>query len=123
MLEFHVTNEIFDDVKNKNKRHEYREYKPYWIKRLSELVPPLMANIVKGYSKEKIPITITKIEVIERSMIDVVVYRERIKTMQCFDIEYKRHRCTEWRMSYRLSNIAVYQCKECGKELRKKDVI
>jgi len=30
---------------------------------------------------------------------------------------------SQWRMLYRLSNIAVYQCKKCKKEMRKTDVV
>lgn len=89
MLEFHVTEEIFNLVKSGNKFHEYREYNPYWIKRLSNLLPPLMANIVKGYSNEKIPIIVMKINVIETNMIDTPFYRDFINTIHCYDIQYE----------------------------------
>lgn len=41
----------FDKIESGEKTHEYREYKPYWIKRLS---PPQKYEFVefqKGYSK------------------------------------------------------------------------
>ena len=90
MINFNVTKQIFEDVKEYGKIHEYREYKPYWIKRLSNINPPIMGNVVLGYSKIKIPITIVNIEIIETEDIINRYYKDFIKTKMCFDIEFKK---------------------------------
>jgi len=89
MLDFHVTKTIFDLTKKGYKTHEYREYKPYWIKRLEHLNPPLMANIVEGYSDKKIPVTIIKINSIKSSEVPPIYRIFVINTRYCYDIEYK----------------------------------
>lgn len=89
MINFHVTNWIFERVKNGDKLHEYREYKPYWINRFSNVNPPLMANIVRSYTKDKIPIVITKKTLINKNDIQERSYRDFINTEQCYDIEYR----------------------------------
>ena len=38
MLTFNLKKEWFDKIKSGEKTHEYREVKPYWIKRLSVLI-------------------------------------------------------------------------------------
>jgi len=89
MLEFHVTEEIFNLVKSGNKLHEYRDFSKYWIKRLSKIQPPIYAFIVRGYTKDKIKIIVENISVIPREYIDVLAYKDFIKKMYCYDIEYK----------------------------------
>ena len=88
MVDFHVPTWIFIRVKKGNKLHEYRDYKPYWIKRLSNINPPIMGNIVLGYTNEKIPITIVKKRLIYKKEIPEQSYRDFITTEQCYDIEY-----------------------------------
>ena len=38
MLTFNLKKEWFEKIKSGEKTHEYREVKPYWIKRLSKLI-------------------------------------------------------------------------------------
>jgi len=88
MLEFHVTNEIFDLIKSGIKTHEYRDFSDYWKNRLSKINEPTEAKIVRGYTKSKIPIMMIDVAVIPRCAIDVKAYRDFIKTMHCYDIEF-----------------------------------
>ena len=88
MLHFHVTNEIFELVKNGEKTHEYRNYNNYWFSRLNDICEPTDAVIVRGYTKDKIPIRINDISVILKDEIDNSFYKGFIKTRRCFDIEF-----------------------------------
>jgi len=89
MLEFHVTNEIYDLYKRNQKHHEYRDFSDYWISRLSKVNEPTNAMIVRGYTKDKIPVLIEDVAIIPRDSIDVPAYRDFIKTMHCYDITLK----------------------------------
>ena len=89
MIEFHVTKEVFQDVKNGNKLHEYREYKTYWKNRLEKIVVPEDGLIAEGYSKNKILITILEINAMNKLYINNRFYRSFIKTNWCYDIRYK----------------------------------
>ena len=88
-MDFHVTNEIYELIKSGNKTHEYRDFSEYWKDRLSKINEPTDARIVRGYTKDRIPIRIIDIAVIPRDAIDVEAYRDFIKTMHCYDIEFK----------------------------------
>ena len=92
-MEFHVTKEIFQDVKNGTKLNEYRDYKTYWKNRLEKIVVPEDGFIVEGYTKNKIPITIMEINVMHKMYIKNKVYRSFIKPYFCFDIRYKIKNC------------------------------
>lgn len=87
-MNFNVPKWIYKEVEEKKKLVEYREFKPYWEKRLSKLVVPFDAFIVCGYSKNKISITVFDIRVIEKCEIFERKYRDFIKTQFCYRIEY-----------------------------------
>ncbi len=89
MLEFHVTNEIFQLTKDGKKTHEYRNFNDYWKSRLSKINEPSDAFIVRGYTKDKLLIRIIDISVMPTKSIDESGYRDFIKTSLCYDIEFK----------------------------------
>lgn len=89
MLEFHVTNEIFELVRKGEKTHEYRNFNNYWKGKLSKIKEPTKAKIVRGYTKDKILILIEEISFYNSSKIVTPYYRNFITTSYCFDIEYK----------------------------------
>ena len=108
-LEFHVTNQIFKQVKNNCKTHEYRDYKEYWQKRLLNSKPK-NAYIVKGYTTDRIPIEIVSIDIIPKKDVPVEQYKDYISISWCFDIHFrintninktkKRGRCDKCRKMY-----------------------
>lgn len=71
MLTFNLKKEWFDKIKNGEKTHEYREYKPYWKNRLKKYIGtdfsdlrlrygdtivieyPHFINFVCGYAKKE----------------------------------------------------------------------
>ena len=89
MLDFHVTKDIFKDVKDKKKYHEYRELKPYWDKRFNGVKTPCRGRIFQGYTNHIIEITILSINIIKREDIQNEKYRSFIHTQLCYNIEYK----------------------------------
>jgi len=89
MLEFHVTNEVFELVRKGEKLHEYRNFNNYWKGRLGKIKKPTNAKIVRGYTKDKIPIRIVEISFYKSNKIVNPFYRNFITTSYCFDIEYK----------------------------------
>ena len=91
-MDFHVTFEIFEQVKSGRKTHEYRTANDYWFKRLEYLDKQKTHNIVRGYTKEKIPITILSITqdtIINPSMSPHEEFQRFIKGDNYFDIHFK----------------------------------
>jgi hypothetical protein len=52
MLIFNLKTEWFNKIKNGEKNTEYREFKPYWTKRLIKLNIEDIIIFRKGYKKE-----------------------------------------------------------------------
>lgn len=49
ILHLNVKKEFFDMIKNGEKKEEYREVKPYWIKRLLDIGIPNIGYKAKGF--------------------------------------------------------------------------
>ena len=52
MLIFNLKKEWFEKIKNGEKTHEYREYKPYWAKRLSKYFATDLSAIKLRFGNE-----------------------------------------------------------------------
>lgn len=48
-MNFNLKKEWFEKIKYGNKRHEYREFKPYWNKRINKLKRGDIIVFCKGY--------------------------------------------------------------------------
>ena len=49
MLTFNLKKEWFDKIKSGEKTHEYREIKPYWVKRLDYIKSTLDRKLINGH--------------------------------------------------------------------------
>lgn len=49
MLTFNLKKEWFDKIKSGEKTHEYREVKPYWVKRLDYIKSTLDRKLINGH--------------------------------------------------------------------------
>ena len=52
MLTFNVKKEWFEKIKSGEKTHEYREYKPYWEKRLCKRMEDYTICFACGYPRK-----------------------------------------------------------------------
>ena len=87
MLKFHVTNGIFELVRQGKKLTEYRDATKYWRERLRNIYLPYESAIVKGYTSEEIPIIIKEVAIVRRDSINVVA-QMLVKTDSVYAIHY-----------------------------------
>ena len=64
-----IKREWLEKIANRTKRVEYREIKPYWVKRLSGVKPPFLLRLINGMQPNapEITVVVTKVRKNSRS--------------------------------------------------------
>jgi hypothetical protein len=64
-----IRREPLRNIANRTKRIEYREIKPYWVKRLSDVQTPFLLRLINGMQPKapEVTVTVTKIRKNSRS--------------------------------------------------------